>query len=271
MSLEPSDSSLIRLRARCDITTFRPGNFDKQRGTISESRGHLAEEPTLFDTKSTPDKTCFVYCPKCQLTYLVGREGRTEASNHPAHLAQSDPQKRSIVVFIDGISEHNTTIIKDTNDNKKGSWTGRFCVYYGPNSRYNGSTLLAAYRDESHLLYVALSTTLAYFAEAVPRRRQREIANCAVTNSHRFLRDCSVFRLRVLVGPGLHKFLPLIGPAAAGALDTEGLLAAQKVRWRWNAARQQAKESIAAEVRNLAEMGILVEWYEFEGEACPLP
>ncbi|KAK8066636.1 hypothetical protein PG997_013383 [Apiospora hydei] len=236
----------------------------------------LGEKLLLSAINSTPNNTWFIYCPKCQLAYLIGSEGRNEAANHPAHLTQSDPQQRSIAVFIDGVNEHaaatNHNNNKDTDENQEEStWTGRFCAYYGPHSRYNGDTLLTAYRDESHLLYAALSTTLAYFAHQVPRRRLRDVKRHAVTNSHRFLRDCTVFRLLVLVGPGLHKFLPLLGPVAEGPVETEALLAAQAVRWKWNAARLKAKESIAAEVRNLAEMGILVEWCEFVGDVCPLP
>ncbi|KAK8135693.1 hypothetical protein PG984_003633 [Apiospora sp. TS-2023a] len=238
-------------------------SLDKpRRGAISKVEG----TPPLFARDSSPDKFWFVYCPKCQLTYLVGKEGHKEASNHPAHLAQSEPQQRYVAVFIDGESVKIAN--KDDGDDR---WNGRFSAYYGPNSRFNGGAIINTYSDESHLLYVALSNTLAHFADQVPHQRRREIEKCAVTNSHRFLRDCSVFRLLVLVGPGLQQFMPLIGPTSKGAAETETLLAGQKVKWRWNGARQLAKDSIAAEVRNLAEMGILVEWYDCEGTLCPLP
>ncbi|KAK7966455.1 uncharacterized protein PG986_000732 [Apiospora aurea] len=263
-----AERPLFGSRALFDTVTHYKQRQDAVRGP-GEILG-VKLPPSVINP--TPDKTWFIYCPKCQLAYLIGSEGHDEAANHPAHLAQSDPQQRSIAVFIDGVSEQATTTNnKTTNENQNGTWTGRFCAYYGPHSRYNGDTLLTAYHDESHLLYAALSTTLAYFAHQVPRRRLRDVRNHAVTNSHRFLRDCTVFRLFVLVGPGLHKFLPLLGPVAEGPVETEALLAAQAVGWKWNAARLKAKESIATEVRNLAGMGILVEWCEFEGDVCPLP
>ncbi|KAK7954653.1 hypothetical protein PG988_015347 [Apiospora saccharicola] len=177
-----------------------------------------------------------------------------------------EPQQRYVTVFIDG--ESTKIANKDDGDDR---WNGRFSAYYGPNSRFNGGAIINSYSDESHLLYVALSNTLAHFADQVPQQRRREIENCAVTNSHRFLHECSVFRLVVLVGPGLQQFMPLIGPTSKGVAETETLLAGQKVKWRWNGARQLAKDSIAAEVGNLAEMGILVEWYDCEGTLCPLP
>ncbi|KAK8040929.1 hypothetical protein PG994_013936 [Apiospora phragmitis] len=146
---------------------------------------------------------------------------------------QTTRLQRSIAVFIDAEGDQITN-----KDDENARWSGRFSAYYGPNSRYNGRAAVNAYSDESHLLYVALSSTLAHFADQAlgrrrRRRRRREIQHCAVTNSHGFLRDCAVFRLLVLVnGPGLRKFMPLIGPTAAGPMETEALLAAQAVRWR---------------------------------------
>ena len=253
--------------ASFNIAIHHPRFLEKpRRGDISQVQALTEEIPPLSDTGTVPNRLWFVYCPQCQLTYLVGSEGHKEASNHPAHLAQSEPQQRHVAVFIDG--ESANTAKQDDEDDR---WNGQFSAYFGPNSRYNGGAIMSAYNDESHLLYVALSNTLAHFADKVPQRRRRQIENCAITNSHRFLRDCSMFRLLVLVGPGLHKFMPLLGPTARGVSETETLLAAQKVKWRWNGARQMAKDSIASEVRNLAEMGILVEWYECDETLCPLP
>ncbi|KAK6849239.1 hypothetical protein PG995_013072 [Apiospora arundinis] len=233
------------------------------------------DKPPFFDKNPVPDKSWFIYCSQCQLSYLVGGEGYDEAANHPAHLTQADPQERTIAVFVDGSSRHITKR-GDKNDGGEERWNGRFSVYYGPDSRYNGSASMTAYKDESHLLYAALTNTLAHFADQVPLRRRREIRDQhAVTNSYQFMRDCSVFRLLVVVGGGpssaLRKFMPLIGPTARDFTETDSLLAAQDVGWRWNAARVQAKESIADEVRNLARMGILVEWYECQDSSCPLP
>ncbi|KAK8101396.1 hypothetical protein PG999_011770 [Apiospora kogelbergensis] len=252
--------------SQAGLYLYRP-----KKGAISETQDLVKYKPPQRDTNPAPEKSWFVYCPQCQLSYLVGSEGPDEAANHPAHLAQAETQKRTIAVFINGEGEQITT--NKDNDNGGPRWNSRFSVYYGPGSRYNGGGTTHGYKDESHLLYMALSNALANFADQVPRRRRREIQNrYAVTNSHRFLRDYSVFRLLVLVGPGLHQFMPLIGPTAArDYMDTEALLAAQDVRWRWNAARVKAKESIADEVRNLAGMGIQVEWYEYEGSSCPLP
>lgn len=263
-----AEQPLFGDNARFNTTTHRLRILDKPRqGAVSRNRGLTEETPPLFHTDSVPNSIVwFIYCPKCQLTYLVGNEGHKEASHHPAHLAQSEPQQRYITVFIEGESAKIAN-----KDEGNDIWNGRFSAYYGPNSRFNGGAIMSAYSDESHLLYVALSNTLAHFAYQVPEQRRREIEECAVTNSHRFLRECSVFRLLVLVGPGLHQFMPLIGPMSKGVAEMETLLAAQKVKWRWNAARQIAKDSIAAEVRNLAEMGILVEWYDYEGTHCPLP
>ncbi|KAK7911230.1 hypothetical protein PG985_013711 [Apiospora marii] len=159
-----AEQPLLGGNAVFKTAAHRPRAFDKpRRGAISKVQGLAEKSPPLIGTDSVPDKFWFVYCPQCQLTYLVGSEGHKEASNHPAHLAQSETQQRYVTVFIDG--ESTKIVTKDGEDDR---WNGRFSAYYGPNSQFNGGAIMSAYSDESHLLYVALSNTLAHFADQSP-------------------------------------------------------------------------------------------------------
>lgn len=84
--------------------------------------------PKALSLSSVPH----VYCPTCQLTWLVGEAGEDAARSHPSHHSETfieDKTARSLFVFADGACSGN-----GTSDARAGMG-----VFFGPESVFNVS------------------------------------------------------------------------------------------------------------------------------------
>ena len=131
-------------------------------------------------------------CQTCELTWLVGRDGKQNATNHPSHQTlfhEYSGTRRSLVVFTDGACPSNGT------ENARAG----VGVFFAKNSQYNVSEILPGLNPPTSQKaeILAVVRALELIRERVVPARREFVQAAGLRQSESVIRDITHFRLIV--------------------------------------------------------------------------
>ncbi|KAK8045043.1 hypothetical protein PG993_005067 [Apiospora rasikravindrae] len=167
-----------------DAAQFDPVHDLQLRAKLNAESKVQGPVPAHF---TTPNRKWFAYCSSCGVTYLVGKAGPKFATDHPSHCA-TDMGDKTICVYVDaGVSE-----------DEHGTLVGDSSVFFGPKSPLNAQSKSTYDLEHQQTIQLSALRRALRLSLKVMDQRKALVEKEAISNSYKFLWECTQFRLLVL-------------------------------------------------------------------------